>query len=883
MSDKLPSPIFLNDYATPPFLISAVELHFDLGVDETTVRAVSAFRRTHVHGLKERVPLILNGHGLALRSILLDGVTLPSSSYEVTAKALIIRDVPDVFTLDVVTAIKPQENTALEGLYKSSGNFCTQCEAEGFRRITYFLDRPDVMACYTTKITADKTLYPVLLSNGNLIEHGELSGGRHWAKWEDPFPKPSYLFALVAGNLLHLEDHFVTCSGRNVVLRLYVEPVDIDKCEHALASLKRAMRWDEEVFGCEYDLDIYMIVAVSDFNMGAMENKGLNVFNSACVLAKPETATDGDYESIEAIVGHEYFHNWTGNRVTCRDWFQLSLKEGLTVFRDQEFTSDMMSRAVKRISDVNVLRTSQFPQDASPLAHAVRPDSYIDISNFYTVTVYNKGAEVVGMLRTLLGASGFRKGMDLYFDRHDGQAVTTDDFVKAMEDANGCDFAQFRLWYSQSGTPEVDVGRRYDVSKKEYTLTLRQHCPATPGQPVKEPFHLPFAIALLGKDGNELPMQIKGELYDKPVNSRILELRTPTTKICFENIEEEPTPSLLRGFSAPVKVSMDYTDVELMFLMAHDKDDFNRWEAGQRLATRVINRLISDVQSDRPMVMPDGFVDAFCAVLENKALDRALVAQAIVLPNETYLAEMQEVVDPLAIHAAREFLCNGLVKALEPVFWDIYHANIDLGPYLFNAKAAGARALKNTCLNYLVRLQSADVRNLALHQFEHSTNMTDGLAALSSLVNVDVPERERVLDAFYQRWSHDPLVVDKWFGLQARCPLPRTLSDVQRLVNHPAFQIKNPNKVRAVVGGLAFGNPVRFHDVSGQGYAFVTDRIIELNSLNPQVAARMANAFTQWRRFDSNRQAKMRAELQRITATPGLALDVYEIASKTLG
>jgi len=883
MTGNAPRSIFLKDYTAPPFLISAVELHFELGEDETRVRAITAFRRTHVHGMTQRAPLVLQGNGLTLHSLFLDGVALDASHYDATAQSLTVRDVPDAFVLDVVTVIKPQENTALEGLYKSSGNFCTQCEAEGFRRITYFLDRPDVMACYTTTIVAEKARYPVLLSNGNLIEHGEMPDGRHWAKWEDPFPKPSYLFALVAGSLLHKEDNFVTRSGRNVVLRLYVESVNIDKCEHALNSLKRAMRWDEDVFGCEYDLDIYMIVAVNDFNMGAMENKGLNVFNSACVLAKPETATDGDYESIEAIVGHEYFHNWTGNRVTCRDWFQLSLKEGLTVFRDQEFTSDMMSRAVKRIADVNVLRTSQFPQDASPLAHAVRPDSYIDISNFYTVTVYNKGAEVVGMLRTLLGNDGFRKGMDLYFERHDGEAVTTDDFVKAMEDANGRDFAQFRLWYTQSGTPEIDVGRYYDAAKREYTLTVRQHCPATPGQPTKEPFHIPFSVALLDREGAALPLHIKGELGSDRSSSRVLELRTPTTKICFSDISSEPTPSLLRGFSAPVKVNVDYTDDELMFLMAHDHDDFNRWEAGQRLATRVINRLIADFQDGLPLQMPEGFVDAFCDVLENRLLDKALVAQAIVLPNETYLAEMQEVVDPLAIHTAREFICNGLAKALEPVFWDIYHANIDLGPYQFNAKAAGARALKNVCLNYLVRLETDDVRQLAMNQLDNSNNMTDVLAALNALVNVDVPERSRALDAFYQRWSHDPLVVDKWFSLQGRCSLVRTLSDVQALVQHTAFQIKNPNKVRAVIGGFAFGNPVRFHDLSGQGYRFVADHIIQLNALNPQVAARMANAFTQWRRFDEPRQVKMLAELRRIESTPGLALDVYEIVSKTLG
>ncbi|MDH5546567.1 MAG: aminopeptidase N [Gammaproteobacteria bacterium] len=872
---------YLKDYQPSNFLIDHVQLTFELGEEQTRVTALSHVKRNPLYQGTD-TSLFLYGTELQLAQISINGDELAESGYSQNAEGITLNSVPEEFHLQIATLIEPQNNTTLEGLYKSSGMFCTQCEAEGFRRITYFLDRPDVMAFYTTTVIADREKYPVLLSNGNRVDEGVFDDGRHWVKWHDPYRKPSYLFALVAGDLLHQEDTFVTRSGREVVLQIFVEKANIDKTAHAMLALKKAMKWDEEVFGLQYDLDIYMIVAVNDFNMGAMENKGLNIFNSSCVLARSDTATDADFENIEAIIAHEYFHNWTGNRVTCRDWFQLSLKEGLTVFRDEEFTSDVMSRPVKRIADVNVLRTAQFPQDAGPMAHPVRPDSFIDISNFYTVTVYNKGAEVVRMMHTLIGKENFRKGMDLYFQRHDGQAVTCDDFAQAMQDASGVDLSQFKHWYSQAGTPVVNVEREYDAVKQEYVLRFTQACPATPGQSKKEPFHIPVAVGLLDHEGNDLALHASSGATVIE-GKQILELKNSSEEFRFTQIKREPVPSLLRGFSAPVKLEFDYSDDELMFLMANDNDEFNRWEAGQRLAVRIINGLIGDLSVGKTLSLRDDLVQAFRKVLLNEQLDKSLVSQALMLPNEIYLAEMQSVVDPAAIHRAREFVANRLASALREDWQKTYQSNRLEGDYVFNAENVAARQLKNTALAYLVRLNDADTRALAVHQFDNANNMTDELAAMGALANIACGERLEVLQRFYDKWQYDPLVVDKWFAVQSRADQPDAIAQIKSLVQHPAFEIRNPNKVRSVIGGFAFGNPVHFHDVSGEGYHFVADAVLELAKLNPQMSARIATAFSQWRRFDTQRADMMRAQLTRIEQAAGLPKDVYEIVAKTLG
>ena len=879
MAATTPNAIHLRDYTPPAFLIESVDLHFELDEAHTTVRARSRLRRNPASA--SIGPLVLDGQELELLSIYLDGAALAAGEFAVDADHLTIPTVPQAFTLEVETRIRPRDNTALEGLYTSSGNFCTQCEAEGFRKITYYLDRPDVMARFTTTIVADQARYPVLLSNGNLAASGRLEGGRHWARWEDPFPKPCYLFALVAGQLVRIADRFRTASGREVALHLYVEARNAEKCAHALASLKQAMRWDEENYGREYDLDVYMIVAVDDFNMGAMENKGLNIFNSKYVLARPETATDEDYEHIQGVIGHEYFHNWSGNRVTCRDWFQLSLKEGFTVFRDQQFTAAMTSPSVKRIGDVNVLRTHQFREDAGPLAHPVRPQSYVEINNFYTVTVYNKGAEVVRMLYGLLGPDGFRRGTDLYFERHDGQAVTTDDFVRALEDATGADLTQFRRWYDQAGTPLLTARGEYDAGARVYTLSVRQHTPATPGQPDKLPLHIPLALGLLGPDGFDLPLRLPGAPGAKP-GTRVVALRRETEIYTFTDVEAAPVPSLLRGFSAPVRVDYDYSDADLAFLMAHDSDEFNRWDAGQRLGERVIQRLVADYRAGRRLALEPGLADAFAALLTDRTVDRRLLAQALVLPSETYLAEQTENVDPEAIHVARQFVRHALARALRERLLETYAAHRD-SHYQLGAEAIGRRRLKNTCLSYLLELADPGLYRLGMTQFRDADNMTDLVAALAALAQLDIPERIEALAEFYRRWQHDPLVLDKWLALQATSRLPGTLEEVKRLCHHPAYNPANPNKVRALIGAFCSGNPVRFHDPSGVGYLFLTDRVLELDSGNPQLAARLLGPLSQWRNYEPHRRELMAGQLRRILAHKQLSRDVYEIASKSLG
>jgi aminopeptidase N len=863
--------VYLRDYRAPDFLIDDVELLFHLGPGATRVRSRLKCRRNGDHAR----PLRLDGEALELCRVALDGRDLSGSGYTLTDTALTVPAAGDAFEIEIETLVRPDRNTELSGLYISSGNFCTQCEAEGFRRITYFLDRPDVLATYTTTLVADRLRFPVMLSNGNLVESVDQGDGLQRVTWRDPHPKPSYLFALVAGDLACIEDRFTTMSGRTVDLYIYAQHHNIDKCGHAMAALKNAMRWDEEKYGREYDLERYHVVAVDDFNMGAMENKGLNIFNSQYVLAAPQTATDSDYENIEGVIGHEYFHNWSGNRVTCRDWFQLSLKEGFTVFRDQQFSGDMGSAGVKRIQDANILRTLQFREDAGPMAHPVRPGSYQEINNFYTVTVYNKGAEVVRMLHHLLGADGFRRGTDLYFDRHDGQAVTTDDFVKALEDANDVDLSQFRLWYDQAGTPVVSVEEDYDPDKGRYALTLSQHTPETPGQKTKQPFHIPIDSALLDASGAAMPVWKDGAA------SGVLELREARRTFCFE-VGERPVPSLLRGFSAPVKLELERPAQDWYFLMTHDSDPFVRWDAGQQTAVAVLKGLVADIQARRAPEPPDHFVAAFARVLRSGEIDRQFQAEMLRLPSETYLAEGFEVIDPEAIARARRALKEALASRLEQDFLAQYHAMRMDSEYRPEPRQIGARALRNACLSYLTALDTAEHRRLAAGQFEASNNMTDRLAALQALAATQSKERDRTLDTFYQAWQSEPLIVNKWFSVQATSPATDTLARVRELTRHPAFDIGNPNKVRALIGGFAQGNPLHFHRPDGEGYVLVADHVIDLDRLNPQVAARLASSFSFWRRYEPVRRDLMRKQLERIHSSPGLSRDVAEIVSKAL-
>lgn len=870
MSNKQPATIYLKDYKPAPFQIDSVDLHFNLDEEQTVVTSTLKMQRNNSGKLR------LDGQDLELISIKLDGAELAVDRYEIDVESLTIAELPDVFELQIQTVIKPQLNTSLEGLYKSSGNFCTQCEAEGFRKITYYYDRSDVMALFTTTIEAEKAKYPVLLSNGNPVASGELDNGRHWLTWQDPFKKPCYLFALVAGQLECIADTFTTMSGREVKLEIYVESHNIDKCGHAMASLQRSMQWDEEVFGREYDLDIYMIVAVDDFNMGAMENKGLNVFNSKYVLARPDTATDMDFINIEAVIGHEYFHNWSGNRVTCRDWFQLSLKEGFTVFRDQQFTADMFSATVKRIDDVNSLRSYQFVEDAGPMAHPVRPESYVEIGNFYTLTVYEKGAEVVRMIYNLLGKNVFRKGSDLYFERHDGQAVTTDDFVKAMEDASGVDLSQFKRWYSQAGTPVLDCESSYDASAETFTLTVKQSCPPSPGQETKLPYHIPFGIGLLAADGADLPIE-----------SETLELKLAEERFVFTGIKQKPVPSLLRHFSAPVKLNYDYSTEELAFLMANDSDEFNRWDAGQRLGLKLILQLVEQQQAGEAFdinKLTDSykpFSDAFKALLQERGGDLNFRAAALMLPSENYIGESMAVIDPVAIHEARTTLRHALAQEHEAVLWQVFEANVDTGAYSVDALTVGKRSLKNICLAYLATLATDKAISASELQLQ-ADNMTDVMAGMRNLIDIDCDARQQAINSFYDKWNSDALVVDKWLSLQAMSSLPNTLAHVKALMQHEAFNIKNPNKVRSLISAFVSANAYQFHQASGEGYQFLADQVISLNSLNPMVAARMCSALIQWRRYDESRQALMQAQLQRILAEPELSKDVYEVVSKGL-
>ncbi len=881
MRTDTPQAIYRKNYTVPSFIIDTVELGFDLEPAATRVAARLTMRRNP--DSKSR-SIELHGEELELVQLRMNGKPLGKRAYRVVDGVLEIPDAPDEAVLEIETLIRPDKNTSLMGLYVSSGNFFTQCEAEGFRKITYFPDRPDVMAKYTVMLRADKARFPVLLSNGNLIEEGDLGDGRHYAKWEDPFKKPSYLFALVAGNLVCQEEKFKLASGREVLLQVWVEEGNLDKTQHAMESLKNSIRWDEQRYGLELDLDRFMIVAVGDFNMGAMENKGLNIFNTKYVLANPRIATDNDYAAIESVVGHEYFHNWTGNRVTCRDWFQLSLKEGLTVFRDQEFSADMVGsdsgRAVKRIEDVRVLRQAQFPEDAGPMAHPVRPDSYVEINNFYTVTVYEKGAEVVRMYQTLFGREGFRKGMDLYFQRHDGHAVECDDFRAAMADANSADLKQFERWYSQAGTPIVTVEAHYDAAQKTYTLTLAQSCPATPGQPEKLPFHIPVAVGLLDGLGRDMPLRLQGSAGAAKA-TQVLELREARQSFVFADILDAPVPSLLRDFSAPVTLKYEYSDAELAFLMAYDSDPFNRWEAGQRLAMRRLLALTAAAQKGETLQLDQALAKSFRAILNDDKLDPSFREVALTLPSETMIAEQMDAIDPQAIYTARRFVRKSLAESLRADFERAHAAYQTPGAYSPDAKSAGKRGLKNLALSYLVELDDAKAQALAQTQYDNANNMTDRLAALAALVNSSAPGRDAALEGFYQEFAGDALVIDKWFMMQGAAHTT-DVARVRSLMKHPAFTLKNPNRARSLLFSFCNANASRFHAIDGSGYAFWAEQVIALNALNPQVAARLARSLDRWRKYVPTQQKQMEAALRKVAKTAKLSRDVHEVINKAL-
>ena len=899
MRDATPQTIKLGDYTPPAFLISTVALDVDVRESAVTVRATLRLERNPAHPSAD-APLTLDGGALELLSVAIDGRTLAADEYRADATHLAISRVPSAFTLETTVRFDPWKNTKLEGLYATKDGLVTQCEAEGFRRITYFIDRPDVMARYTVTICADQARFPQLLANGNLVEQGkgepagwfmqpppQPSGARHWARWEDPFPKPCYLFAMVAAKLDVLEDHFATRSGKRALLQIYVEPGKLDQAGFAMQALKKCMRWDEEVFGLELDLERFMIVAVSDFNAGAMENKGLNIFNTKYILARADTATDWDYLGVDRVVAHEYFHNWTGNRVTCRDWFQLSLKEGLTVYRDQEYGADEYSRGVARIQEVRNLRERQFPEDAGPMAHAVRPDSYVEVNNFYTATVYEKGAEVVRMYATILGKEGFRRGMDLYFQRHDGQAVTCDDFRAAMADANKADFAQFARWYSQAGTPVVEVRGRHDAARRTYTLTLAQSCPPTPGQPQKEPFVIPFAVGLLDAAGRDLALEVSsgpvfGHRREAGSHTAVLALTQREQEFVFANVAEAPVPSLLRGFSAPVHVRHEYGDTELTQLMAHDSDPFARWEAGQLLMTRVLLTGAVRIAGAYEMEVPAAVLEAVGAVLAEASRDPAFAAECLQLPAETSLAECMEVADPDAIAQARRRFMQEVARKYRTRLEGAFRHFSTSGPYSPDAASSGRRAMRNTALAYVCSLDDDTSRALAFLEFRRAENMTDAMAALACLANSAGAERGRALQMFYDKWKDEALVVDKWFKVQATSWLPGTLERVQDLSRHAAFDLRNPNRARALLHSFALENPLHFHAADGSGYRWVAEQVATLDRLNPQVASRLARAFDRWKKYDASRQVHARAALEALRDTDGLSPNVAEVIDRAL-
>ncbi|EKB1965905.1 aminopeptidase N [Vibrio parahaemolyticus] len=864
---QAPQAKYRKDYQAPSHTITEIDLTFDLYDNDTIVTALSK-----VVQKGESPTLELDGEGLELRSVKVNGEDW--AHHEVKEASLVLSDLPAEFELEIITKIDPEANTALEGLYKSGGAFCTQCEAEGFRRITYYLDRPDVLAKYTTKVIADKATYPYLLSNGNRIAQGEAENGRHWVQWQDPHPKPAYLFALVAGDFDVLRDKYTTMSGRNVDLEIFVDKGNLDRAGHAMTSLINSMKWDEERFGLEYDLDIYMIVAVDFFNMGAMENKGLNIFNSKFVLANDQTATDRDYLGIEAVIGHEYFHNWTGNRVTCRDWFQLSLKEGLTVFRDQEFSSDLGSRAVNRIDNVRIIRGPQFAEDASPMSHPIRPDKVIEMNNFYTLTVYEKGSEVIRMYHTLLGEEGFQKGMKLYFERHDGTAATCEDFVSAMEDATGVDLKQFRLWYSQSGTPTLRVNSEYNAEAKTYALTVEQFTEATQDQAEKQALHIPFDIELYDSKGQIIPLIINGESVHN-----VLDIKQDKQTFVFENVAEQPVPSLLREFSAPVKLEYDYSDAELIFLMKHATNDFARWDASQMLLAKYIRQNVTNVQTGSEVQLSEDLIDAFRGVLLDENLEPAFIAQVFSLPSINEITGWYKQIDVDAVDTVLNSITVSLSAALEDELSATYHT-LKQAEYTIDHAAIGKRALRNQCLQFLAHTDKGNT--LVKAQYEAANNMTDTIAAMSAANSAQLECREELMADYSDKWKHDGLVMDKWFALQGTNPAEDALEKVKATMNHEAFSLKNPNRTRSLIGSFLAANPVRFHDKSGSGYQFAGEILRQLNDSNPQVASRMIDPLLKFRKYDEARQAMIRAELEKLKAMDNLAKDLFEKVTKAL-
>lgn len=877
MRDAQPESIYLKDYQPPYFVIEQTHLRFNLFEDHAQVDSRLVVRRNRQQHENFEGPLVLVGQQLELLAIAIDGSRLTDNEYVLENDSLTIHNVSNSFELVISTRTEPQNNTELEGLYKSGGMFCTQCEAEGFRRITYYLDRPDVMSIFTTEIIAEKSKYPILLSNGNAEAHRDLEGGRHSVSWHDPHRKPCYLFALVAGDLMVKEDSFTTMNGRKVELKIFVEPQNIDKTDYAMDALKRSMTWDEEKYGREYDLDIFMIVAVDDFNMGAMENKGLNIFNSSCVLANPQTATDVSYQRIEAIVAHEYFHNWSGNRVTCRDWFQLSLKEGFTVYRDSQFTADMNSAAVKRIEDASIMRTVQFAEDAGPMAHPVQPDSYMEISNFYTVTIYEKGSEIVGMIHKLLGDNGFRKGSDLYFDRHDGQAVTIDEFVSAMEDANDFSLTQFKRWYKAAGTPVVEVESYYDTAAKTYSLTFKQSC--------EEPFLIPIELGLIGRNGQELDVTLAPGLINKrgAYEQGIFKLTEKEQVLVFADVKEEPVPSLLRDFSAPIKLNYDFSRDQLLFLMQHDRDGFNRWDAGQNLALDVIYQVMQQLAEGNKPEVDVRLITAYRNVLKRNDIGDAMLAKMLLLPSVSYIAETQAVIDIQAINKARSHVLSVLAVALAKDLAALYQKLNVQRDYLPEPKQMAQRGLKNAALSYLLKTDNKEYCDLAIAQFENSDNMTDSMAALASLVNSKHKSQAEVaLASFYHKWQTEPLVVNQWLSVQAGSAEYGTIDNINKLLEHESFDIKNPNKVRSVIGAFAGQSLINFHAPDGAGYQLLADKIILLNRLNPQIASRLVSPLSKWNRYVDSQAQQMKLQLQRIMAEEDLSKDVYEVVSKSL-
>lgn len=864
---QAPQAKYRKDYQAPSHTITDIDLTFDLYDNDTIVTALSK-----VVQKGESTTLELDGEGLELRSVKVNGEDW--AHHEVKEASLVLSDLPAEFELEIITKIDPEANTALEGLYKSGGAFCTQCEAEGFRRITYYLDRPDVLAKYTTKVIADKATYPYLLSNGNRIAQGEAENGRHWVQWQDPHPKPAYLFALVAGDFDVLRDKYTTMSGRNVDLEIFVDKGNLDRAGHAMTSLINSMKWDEERFGLEYDLDIYMIVAVDFFNMGAMENKGLNIFNSKFVLANDQTATDRDYLGIEAVIGHEYFHNWTGNCVTCRDWFQLSLKEGLTVFRDQEFSSDLGSRAVNRIDNVRIIRGPQFAEDASPMSHPIRPDKVIEMNNFYTLTVYEKGSEVIRMYHTLLGEEGFQKGMKLYFERHDGTAATCEDFVSAMEDATGVDLKQFRLWYSQSGTPTLRVNSEYNAEAKTYALTVEQFTEATQDQAEKQALHIPFDIELYDSKGQIIPLTINGESVHN-----VLDIKQDKQTFVFENVAEQPVPSLLREFSAPVKLEYDYSDAELIFLMKHATNDFARWDASQMLLAKYIRQNVNNVQTGSEVQLSEDLIDAFRGVLLDENLEPAFIAQVFSLPSINEITGWYKQIDVDAVDTVLNSITVSLSAALEDELSATYHT-LKQAEYTIDHAAIGKRALRNQCLQFLAHTDKGNT--LVKAQYEAANNMTDTIAAMSAANSAQLECREELMANYSDKWKHDGLVMDKWFALQGTNPAEDALEKVKATMNHEAFSLKNPNRTRSLIGSFLAANPVRFHDKSGSGYQFAGEILRQLNDSNPQVASRMIDPLLKFRKYDEARQAMIRAELEKLKAMDNLAKDLFEKVTKAL-